>query len=127
MSVKVALRSAMLLCAVGVTPIMLIGNIHSQWTAIGVFSLAVAAHQGWSANIFTLASDIFPRSFVGSVTGFAGFGGAIGGVAATSVVGYVLNRYHNYSSLFIAAGMAYLIALLIMQFLIPKQDLVRHA
>jgi ACS family hexuronate transporter-like MFS transporter len=107
-------------------PVMLIGNIHSLWLAIAVISVAVAAHQGWSANIFTLASDMFPRSAVGSVTGFAGFGGAIGGILAASIVGHVLQRYHTYSGLFIGAGLAYITALLIIQLLVPKQDVVRH-
>jgi ACS family hexuronate transporter-like MFS transporter len=107
-------------------PIMLLGNIHSLWIAIGVISLAVAAHQGWSANIFTLASDIFPRSAVGSVTGMAGFGGAMGGILAAYIVSHVLQRYNSYSGLFIGAGLAYITALLIIQLLVPKQDLVRH-
>jgi ACS family hexuronate transporter-like MFS transporter len=126
MTVKVARRFAMLLCAVSVMPIMLLGNIHSLWLAISVLSLAVAAHQGWSANIFTLASDIFPRSAVGSVTGVAGFGGAMGGILAAYIVSHVLQRYHTYSGLFIGAGLAYVTALLIIQLLVPKQDLVRH-
>jgi ACS family hexuronate transporter-like MFS transporter len=124
LSVKAARRLAMLICAIAVMPIMLIGNIHNLWMAIGIISLAAAAHQGWSANIFTLASDIFPRSFVGSVTGFAGFGGAIGGMAAASIVGYILDRYHSYSALFLGAGMAYIFALLIIQLLIPRKDIV---
>ena len=127
LSVKAARRLTMLLCALAVTPIIFIGQVHSLWTAIAIISLAAAAHQGWSANIFTLASDIFPRNFVGSVTGFAGFGGAIGGMLATSIVGYVLDKFHTYSGLFIGAGMAYLLALLIIQLLVPKNDVVRQA
>jgi ACS family hexuronate transporter-like MFS transporter len=127
LSVKSARRLTMLLCALAVTPIIFIGQIHSLWLAIAVISLAAAAHQGWSANIFTLASDIFPRSFVGSVTGFAGFGGAVGGMLATSIVGYVLDKFHTYSGLFIGAGMAYLLALLIIQLLVPKNDVVQPA
>jgi MFS transporter, ACS family, hexuronate transporter len=126
LSVKVARRLAMLICAIAVMPVMLIGSIHSLWVVIAVISVAVAAHQGWSANIFTLASDMFPRSAVGSVTGFAGFGGAIGGILAASIVSHVLERYHDYSGLFIGAGLAYITALLIIQLLVPKQDVVRH-
>ncbi|WP_263358771.1 MFS transporter [Acidicapsa ligni] len=127
LSIKVARRSAMLACALAITPIMFVGNIHTLWLAIAIISLAAAAHQGWSANIFTLASDIFPRSFVGSVTGFAGFGGAIGGMLAAWIVGLVLQRYHSYSAIFFVAGTAYLVALLIIQILIPKNDLVTTA
>ena len=127
LSVKVARRLSMLLCAIAVMPVMLIGNVHSLWVAIGIISVAVAAHQGWSANIFTLASDIFPRSAVGSVTGVAGFGGAMGGILAAYIVSHVLQHYHTYSGLFVGAGLAYITALLIIQLLVPKQDLVRHS
>jgi ACS family hexuronate transporter-like MFS transporter len=125
-SVKAARRLAMLCCALLVVPVMFVGNLHSLWFAIGVISLAAAAHQGWSCNILTLASDIFPRPVVGSVTGISGFGGAAGGFLAAMVVSQVLQRYHSYSALFVGAGSAYLVALLLIQVLIPKQDQVRH-
>ena len=127
LSIKAARRTAMLACALTVTPIMLIGHVHTLWIAIAVISLAAASHQGWSANIYTLASDIFPKSFVGSVTGFAGFGGAIGGMLAAWIVGTVLQNSHSYSAIFFVAGTAYLTALLILQLLIPKNDLVTTA
>jgi ACS family hexuronate transporter-like MFS transporter len=124
LSIKAARRFAMLACAVCITPIACIGIIHTLWLAIAVISLAAAAHQGWSANIYTLASDIFPKSFIGSVTGFAGFGGAIGGMLAAWIVGLVLQRTHNYSAIFFVAGTAYLVALAIIQLLVPRNDLV---
>lgn len=127
LNVKAARRLAMLFCALCVLPIVFIGQIHSQSLAIAVFSLAAAAHQGWSANMYTLASDMFPRSFVGSVTGFAGFGGAMGGVAASSIVGYVLERYHDYSGLFIASGLAYVTALGIIVLMVPRRDQIAAA
>ena len=127
LSIKVARRAAMLACALAVTPIMFVGATHSLWLVVGIISLACAAHQGWSANIFTLASDIFPRTAVGSVVGIAGFGGAIGGMLAAWIVGAVLQQTHSYTGLFIAAGTAYLLALLIIQLLVPKQDAVRFA
>jgi ACS family hexuronate transporter-like MFS transporter len=114
----------MLLCALGALPLITLGSIHTLWIAIAVISLAVASHQGWSANIFTLASDIFPRSAVGSVTGFAGFGGAVGGMAAAAIVSHVLQRYHTYAGVFLACGVAYLTALLIIQLLVPRNDLI---
>jgi ACS family hexuronate transporter-like MFS transporter len=120
LSIKAARRSAMLLCAFAVLPIMLVGNIHSLWMVVAVISLAGAAHQGWSANIFTLASDIFPRAAVGSVTGIAGFGGAIGGMVAAYTVGLVLERFHTYAPIFVVAGTAYILAWLILQFLTRK-------
>jgi ACS family hexuronate transporter-like MFS transporter len=127
LSVKAARRLSMLLCALAVLPVMFIGNIHSMGTAIAIISVAVAAHQGWSANIFTLASDMFPRSAVGSVTGIAGFGGAIGGLIAAWIVGRILEQTHSYSGIFVAAGLAYITALLIIQVVIPKHDVIQHA
>jgi ACS family hexuronate transporter-like MFS transporter len=114
----------MLLCALAVLPIMLVGNIHQLWLVVAVISLAGAAHQGWSANIFTLASDIFPRAAVGSVTGIAGFGGALGGMLAAYTVGVVLQKFHTYSAIFFVAGSAYILALAVIQVLIPKKDQV---
>jgi len=113
----------MLMCALCVTPFMLVGQIHNLWTIVAVISLAAAAHQGWSANIFTLASDIFPRAAVGSVTGIGGFGGAIGGMLAAYTVGEVLQHSHSYTAIFFIAGTAYLTAWLIIQFLVRKPEL----
>jgi ACS family hexuronate transporter-like MFS transporter len=112
LSVKNARRFAMLCCALAITPFMLV-----------VISLAAAAHQGWSANIFTLASDIFPRAAIASVTGIGGFGGAIGGMLAAWVVGLVLQRFGSYTAIFFVAGTAYLTAWLIIQFLVRKPEL----
>jgi MFS transporter, ACS family, hexuronate transporter len=122
-TIKAARRTAMLLCALAVLPITMVGHIHGLWTVVAVISLAGAAHQGWSANIFTLVSDIFPRAAVGSVTGIGGFGGAIGGMLAAWIVGLVLQHYGSYSGIFFVAGLAYLIAWLIIQFLIRKPEL----
>lgn len=117
LSLPAARRTAMLLCALAVLPIVAVGNLHGLWTVVAIISLACAAHQGWSANIFSVVSDIFPRAAVASVTGVAGFGGAIGGMLAAKIVGIVLDRYHTYSGIFIGAGLAYLTAWLILQLL----------
>jgi ACS family hexuronate transporter-like MFS transporter len=124
LGIKAARRFAMLTCALGVVPIIFVGNIHGLWTVVAVISLACAAHQGWSANIFSLVSDIFPRAAVGSVTGIAGFGGAISGMLAAWIVGIVLERFHSYTGLFIACGSAYLLAWLLIQYFTRKPDLV---
>jgi ACS family hexuronate transporter-like MFS transporter len=123
-SIRAARRGAMLLCALCALPIAFVGQIHGLWTVVAIISIACAAHQGWSANIFTLASDIFPRAAVGSVTGIAGFGGAIGGMLAAWVVGLVLQHFHSYSGIFFTAGLAYLTAWLVIQFLVRKPELV---
>jgi MFS transporter, ACS family, hexuronate transporter len=124
MAIRSARRASMLLCALAVLPVAFVGQMHSLWSVVAVISVACAAHQGWSANIFTLASDIFPRAVVGSVTGIAGFGGAIGGMLAAAIVGGVLQHGYNYAGIFIVAGLAYLTAWLIIQFLVRKPELV---
>ncbi len=111
--------AAMLLCACAVVPIFMVNYLHSEWTAIALLSLAAAAHQGWSANLFTTASDMFPRSAVGSVTGIGGMAGSAGGFLLATFAGYILQMTHNYASLFAIAASAYLLALFIMVLLAP--------
>src|ERR1700751_440793 len=72
--------STMLVCACLVLPILLSSRVSSIWSAVAILSLATAAHQGWSANLFTTASDMFPRSSVGAVVGVGGMAGSAGGV-----------------------------------------------
>jgi len=126
LSVRSARRLAMLICALAITPMTLVGQIHNMGVAIAILSLAAAAHQGWSANIFTLASDVFPRYAVGSVTGIAGFGGAVGGIVSALLVGPLLDKYHNYFWPFLVAGTLYLLALLIIRILIPRAEAIAH-
>ena len=111
---------AMFFCACAVVPIILVNYLGSEWAAIGLLSLAAAAHQGWSANIFTTASDMFPRSAVGSVTGIGGMAGSAAGSFFAIFVGYLLQLTHsNYASLFVIAGSAYLLALGVIILLAP--------
>ena len=117
-----ARKTAMLLCAVAVVPvsgIMFTGG--RLWLTVGLISLAAAAHQGWSANLFTIPSDTFPQPAVGWVVGLGGRGGAFGGLLAAAAIGPWLD-YSNkaYGPLFVAAGSAYLLALLILHLLVPK-------
>ncbi len=115
--------AAMLLCACLVVPVFLINNLQAddfgKWAAIGLLSLAAAAHQGWSCNLFTTASDMFPRSAVGSVTGIGTMAGAVGGFLFARVVGHLLQITGSYSILFITAASVYLISLLINVLLAP--------
>jgi ACS family hexuronate transporter-like MFS transporter len=112
--------SAMLVCACAVVPIVLVNYLHSEGAAIALLSLAAAAHQGWSANIFTTASDMFPRSAVGSVTGIGGMAGSAAGSLFAVFVGYVLEVTHsNYAILFAVAASAYLVALAVICLLAP--------
>jgi ACS family hexuronate transporter-like MFS transporter len=87
---------------------------------VALVGLAAAGHQGWSANLFTLASDLFPKSLVGSVTGFGGMAGAIAGAGFQLATGYIVLWTHSYVPLFIVAGLAYVVALLVIHTLSPK-------
>src|SRR6185295_4768968 len=118
-----ARKTAMLTCALLVTPIVFVSQVKSLWLAVGLVGLAAAAHQGWSANIFTLASDMFPRRAVGSVVGIGGMAGAFSGATMAVIVGYILQvTGGNYRIPFYMAGAAYLTALLIIQLLVPRVE-----
>jgi ACS family hexuronate transporter-like MFS transporter len=118
-TVNRARKSAMLVCALAVVPIIIAAKAHNVWAAVGLISLAVAAHQGWSANIFTLVSDMFPQRAVASVVGIGGFGGAVGGMLIATFTGWVLQISGSYLPMFIIAGSVYAIALLIIHLLVP--------
>ncbi len=113
-------KMAMLICALAVTPIIIATQHVSLWVAVGLLGLATAAHQGWSANIFTTASDMFPRKVVGSVVGFGGMAGSVGGMIFSASAGFILEFTGSYYSLFFIAGSAYLIALAIFQSIVPN-------
>jgi ACS family hexuronate transporter-like MFS transporter len=117
-----ARKTAMLICALAVIPIIFAARATNLWTAVLLLSLATAAHQGWSANIFTTASDVFPRRAIGTVVGIGGMAGAVGGMMIAKVVGYVLQWTGSYYSVFLMAGSAYLLALLVIQILVPKLE-----
>lgn len=125
-TVSGARKTAMLICAVAVVPvssIMFIG--HNLWLAVALIGLAAAAHQGWSANLFTLPSDTFPRSAVGSVVGLGGLGGAMGGMLVAPAIGHWLDfSNHAYGPLFFIAGTMYLAALAVIHLLVPKLEQV---
>lgn len=119
MPVARARLAAMFVCACAVVPIFLAAYVNNEWLSIGLLSLATAAHQGFSANLFTTVSDMFPRSEVASVTGIGGTAGAIGGALIASVAGFVLQYMHTYAPLFFIAASAYLLALGIIVLLVP--------
>jgi len=119
-SLNAARKGTMLVCALLVLPVLAAPYAHNLWLVVGLIGLAMAAHQGWSANVFTLASDMFPKSAVASVTGFGGMVGAVAGVPFQFAVGQVVQWTHSYVPLFIVAGVAYLVALGVVQVLSPK-------
>lgn len=119
-TVNAARKIAMLVCAVCVLPIIYAYRASGLWTAVLLIGLAAAAHQGFSCNLFTLSSDMFPSSAVGSVVGIGGMAGAIGGMLIAKIVGYVLQWTESYMIPFFIAGVAYLIALGLIQLLAPS-------
>jgi ACS family hexuronate transporter-like MFS transporter len=119
-SVNAARKTTMLACALCVAPVLYAPFSKSMWLVVGLVSLAMAAHQGWSANVFTIASDMFPRSAIGSITGIGATAGAVGGLLLQKAAGYIVTWTHSYFLLFMICGSAYLIALAIIQLLSPK-------
>jgi ACS family hexuronate transporter-like MFS transporter len=113
-------KLVMLVCALGVIPIVTASNASKLWMAVLLIGFAAAAHQAWSANIFTFASDMFPKKAVGSVTGLGGMAGAVGGMLFSAAAGHILEWTGSYYTLFMVAGSAYLLALGIIQILAPR-------
>jgi len=121
-SINSSRKTAMLICALAVVPIVIASMTSSLWLAVILIGIAAAAHQGWSANIFTLSSDMFPKQAVGSVVGIGGMFGAIGGMVISPLVGYILQTTGSYVPIFIIAASAYLVALFIIHLLAPKLE-----
>lgn len=122
-SINRSRKTAMLICALMVTPIIFAANVKNLWVAVALIGLAAAAHQGWSCNLFTTTSDMFPRQAVGSVVGIGGMAGALGGATMAVATGYILQSTgQNYSIVFTIAGTLYLFALLVIHLLAPNLE-----
>ena len=119
LSQKQARLAAMLVCAILVVPIFVASRATSVAVAIGLISLAAGAHQGWSANLFTTPSDMFPRSAVGSVVGIGNMAGSVGSALFAFYAGHVLQLTHSYASLFAIAAGAYVVAIVFLTLLAP--------
>jgi len=117
-----ARKTAMLICALAVVPIVFAAKASNLWLAVGLVAIAAAAHQGWSANIFTMSSDMFPKRAVGSVVGIGGMAGSIGGMLIATTFGLILQYTGSYFPIFIMAGGAYLLALAIIHLLVPTLE-----
>lgn len=124
-SVNAARKSAMLACAVAVVPIVLASRVSDLWIAVAIVAVAAAAHQGWSANVFAMVSDMFPRWAVGTVVGVGGMAGMVGSMAIAKITGFVLQATGSYLIVFAIAGSAYLTALAIVQWLVPSMEPAR--
>lgn len=122
-SVNRARKTAMLIYALAVVPVMFVGHVHGVWSVVALLSLATAAHQAWSANMFTLASDMFPRRTVASVVGYGTFGAALLMVFISTLVGYLLKWTNgNYAPLFVVCGLGYVTALGVIHLFAPRLD-----
>jgi ACS family hexuronate transporter-like MFS transporter len=121
-TVNAGRKTAMLVCALAVLPMMFASGAKDLWVAVALISLAASAHQGWSANLFTLVSDTFPRQAVGSVVGLGGMAGAIGGMLIAKLTGYLLQVTGSYVPVFLIAAFAYLVALGVIHLLVPRLE-----
>ncbi len=119
-SANAARKTAMLVCALCVVPVSFAPVVSEMWVAVGLIGLAAAAHQGFSANIFTLASDMFPRRAVGSVVGIGGMAGAVGGILMQAASGRIREWTHSYLTMFVIAGSVYVLSVLVIHVLAPR-------
>ena len=119
-TVNFARKITMLLCAICILPIMTVYHVESLWGAVLIIGLAAGGHQGFSANLFAVSSDVFPSQAVGSVVGMGGMAGAIGGMFIAKIVGYTLQWTGSYMVPFFIAGSAYMVAIACIQLLSPK-------
>ena len=119
-SVNASRKWAMLICALSVVPVAVVYRVSGLWPATLLIGLAAAGHQGFSANLFTLTSDLFPSRAVASVAGIGGMAGAVGGMLIAEIVGHLLQWTGSYMIPFFMAASAYLIALALIHLLSPK-------
>ena len=122
MSLGAARKLTMLICALAVVPVAFAGMASNVWLAVLIIGVATAAHQGFSANLYAMPGDVFPRSAVGSVVGIGGMIGGFGGMAMAKYAGYVLDQIGSYTPIFIVAASAYLLALLAVHLLSPQYE-----
>lgn len=121
-SINKARKTTLLICALMIFPVVFITQTHDKWVAIFLIAIAAAGHQAWSANLFTIVSDVFPKNAVASVVGIGGCVGAFASLSATLILGKLLTSlgHSGYFFAFLGAGLSYLLALLIIQLLIKQ-------
>jgi ACS family hexuronate transporter-like MFS transporter len=117
-----ARKTVMLFCAICIMPVAMAPGVEGKWIAILLIGIAMAGHQGFSANIFTTVSDMFPRKAVASVVGIGGFAGGMGGFILNNAAGWVKQNTGSYSIMFLIAGFTYLVALFLMHIIVPKLE-----
>jgi ACS family hexuronate transporter-like MFS transporter len=119
-SVNASRKTALLICAVCALPIVFAPGASNTWSAVLLIGLAAAAHQGFSTNLLTLPSDLFPPKAVASVVGFGGMAGAFAGMLVAKLLSFHLQWTGSYKTPFLMAGTAYLIALAVLQVMLPR-------
>lgn len=124
-SINASRKTTLLICALLVVPIYWASGVSDLWSAVALIGLGMAAHTGWSANMFTLATDLFPRQAMGAVVGFISMAGTVGGILMSSATGYLLETTGSYHILFIIAASTYTVALLLIHWLVPNLDAVK--
>jgi len=122
MGINKGRKLGFLACAILAIPVILVPHTENLTTAVLLIALAAGGHCGWSANVFSLMSDLFPRKVTASVAGIGGFAGAIGGAIAAFLVGKILQDIgtDGYAIPFGVAGVGYLIALGCMHLILPR-------
>jgi len=119
-SLNASRKGALLICAISILPVLYAPYAKNLWVVVGLVGLAMAAHQGWSANLFTVASDLFPKAAVASVTGIGGMISAIGGALFDVFTGHVVQWTHSYVLVFAVCGTSYFVALLLLHLMTPR-------
>jgi ACS family hexuronate transporter-like MFS transporter len=119
-TVNAARKTALIVCALCVIPVSFAPVVSQMWVAVLLIGLAAAAHQGFSANIFTMAPDMFPRRAVGSVIGIAGMSGAVGGILMQAASGRIKEQTGSYLVMFVVAGSVYVLSVLVIHWLVPS-------
>jgi ACS family hexuronate transporter-like MFS transporter len=119
-SVNAGRKLALLVCALCVVPVFAAAQVSSVWLAVFVIGLASAAHQGFSANLFTVVSDTMPRKAISTVVGIGGMAGAVGSMIIAKFMGYILDKTGSYIIPFAVVAPAYLAALLVIHLLLPR-------
>lgn len=119
-TVNFSRKAAMFTCALFVMPVIIAPRVSNPWIAVLLVGLATAAHQGFSCNLFTLTSDMFPRRAVGSVVGLGTFAGACGGVILQLSAGVIVGMTHDYLAIFAVCGTSYIVAMVIIHLLVPR-------
>ncbi len=120
LSLDAARKPVFLVCALLVLPVVFTPYVRSEWAAVALLSLALAAHQGFSTNVFALITDIIPRRRVGSVTSLGSLAGNLAGMSILALVGLSLAHGGGYAPFFVSAAVAYLLALGWIQLLVPR-------